>query len=184
MDTDFPYHLNPLSVVFDVGGYKGDFTDMIRKKHECGVHIFEPTRGFFKEIIERFKNDPLVWPYNIALEDSDRDAVIAVRGDSTGFYSESEVKEEVRVRSIMGFIGGFNLTHIDLLKMNCEGSEYPIIKSLADNDWMKRIRYIVVQFHHLEKYKAEDFQAILLQTHHCRYKDAHWQWWTLNSPNN
>ena len=36
------YDLNEDSIVFDVGGYRGDFTSAIFNKYNCNVYVFEP----------------------------------------------------------------------------------------------------------------------------------------------
>ena len=54
------YALDADSVVFDVGGYKGDFAAQIRARHGCRVHLFEPMARFHRHCSERFAADPFV----------------------------------------------------------------------------------------------------------------------------
>jgi FkbM family methyltransferase len=180
MDIDFQYDLGPKSVVFDVGGYKGEFAAFIRNKYRCGVHVFEPCREFFAGIVKRFEQDPMIWPYNIALEDRDYEAELWVQNDSTSIHHKfGDQRETIRVRDIVPFIGAFKLTHIDLLKMNCEGSEYPILKRLHTSGWLEKIRNIAVQFHPSTEWDRQTFESTLSITHSIGHKCDHWQWWKI-----
>lgn len=179
-DINFDYQLDPMSVVFDVGGYHGDFAKLIRDKYGCGVHVFEPVREHFSIIVEKFKNDPMIWPYNIALEDRNAEAQISLLDNSSSLYSESDKKEEIRIRDIIEFIGAFKLDRIDLLKMNCEGSEYPILSTLLENGWMPKVRNITVQFHATSWVRSK-FEENLLLTHNRLHHCDHWQWYRIKS---
>lgn len=179
-DIDFDYQLNHLSVIFDVGGYTGDFAEMIRTKYGCGIHIFEPVSEHFKRIVERFKHDPMYWPYDIALGSSDREGHIFLNTNSSSMFIGSGTTESVKVRDIAKFIGAFKFFHIDLLKLNCEGSEYEILDRIYDMKWIENVKQIVVQFHGIGKdIKQSDYEDRLSLTHECKYRDDHWQWWKV-----
>ena len=48
------YKLTKNSVVFDIGGYRGDFAESIYEKYNCTVYVFEPVQEYFEFIKKRF----------------------------------------------------------------------------------------------------------------------------------
>lgn len=170
-DIDFDYKLKPDSVVFDVGGFKGDFAHLIRSKWGCPVHCWEPI--FVRDLKDRFASDPLVWIYDCALEDVNEDREIFVNGDSTSMYFDSQgsVKQTIKVRSITDFIVHQDLQQIDLLKLNCEGSEFRILNELVKTGFIEKVRNIAVQYHP-HGHEGVDLSA----THDTPSKNPHWQW--------
>ena len=180
MDTAFQYSLDKESVVFDVGGSRGDFTKYIREKFpQTGVHVFEPLSGFWKDIVVRFRMDTLVWPYDCALSDEDTERLISVSDNSTGFYGASTTTEMVKVRDIKNFILAFKLEYISLLKLNCEGEEYPILSRLMEMGWLpEKVKEIVVQFHHIPKFaeKEKQIKEFLSQNYKTMHQCNHWSW--------
>ena len=44
------YDLSKDSLVFDIGGFKGEWSHTISKKYNCDIYIFEPVKTFFDQI--------------------------------------------------------------------------------------------------------------------------------------
>jgi hypothetical protein len=44
------YNLNQDSIVFDLGGYIGEWSDKIQRKYDSKVYIFEPVFKYFSEL--------------------------------------------------------------------------------------------------------------------------------------
>ena len=61
------YELNENSIIFDIGGYKGDFARDIFCKYSCFIYIFEPIKEYHDIIINKFKNNKKVKVYPFAL---------------------------------------------------------------------------------------------------------------------
>jgi len=179
MDIGFDYKLNNNSIVFDVGGYKGDFTDYIVNKYNCGVHVFEPLKSHFKIILERFKNNPMVWPYSVALEDIDCEGNIRVLDNSSGLYADSGSLETIKIRDIYKFIKSFKYDKIDLIKLNCEGSEYKILDRLYFKNYINNINNFVIQFHDVKD--KNYYIDKLSQSHKINHKCDYWVWFELDS---
>ena len=53
----YNYSLNSDSIVVDLGGYKGDFADIIHTKFNSNVYVFEPFKEFYNVIEERFNSN-------------------------------------------------------------------------------------------------------------------------------
>lgn len=52
----------------------------------------------------------------------------------------------VETRSLVSFMDSYSMTHIDMLKMNCEGSEYDILMNTPQT-YLQRIHHIRLEYH-------------------------------------
>ena len=62
------YRLGPDSLVFDVGGYRGDFASAIYNRYNSQIWIFEPVLGFHKLMEARFKDNEKMCKINNLLD--------------------------------------------------------------------------------------------------------------------
>ncbi len=144
------YPLNPSSVIFDVGGYRGDFAETMRQLYGSRIFVFEPHPFFYSQCTKRFLNDQSVSVLNYGLSNQNGWFDIIDSDDGSSFVnatlksSEVHKAELVDVREVMLKL---NLQKIDLLKINIEGGEYTLLPALLDSGLIKSIEYIQVQFH-------------------------------------
>ena len=61
------YSLDKNSIVFDVGGYMGDWADTIQSKFGSKVFIFEPVEKYFNKLKNRFDLNENVKIFNYGL---------------------------------------------------------------------------------------------------------------------
>ena len=181
MDIAFSYQVSEPVVVMDVGGYQGEFTDWVRKTYGCGVHIFEPSAETFRFLIEKYKHDPLVWPYDVALEDEHKEGILHGEANCKTIYknSESPMSETIKIRDVWKFIDNHKFEKVDILKLNCEGSEYKILPRLIETHKIEIVKNIVVQFHYFTETAGQEKEEILKkldETHRIEYQDDHWMW--------
>jgi len=71
------YKLNEQSTVFDIGGYIGDFANLIYEKYKCNIYIFEPSPSFYKICLKRFKNNKKIFCFNYGLSDSENEYLLS-----------------------------------------------------------------------------------------------------------
>ena len=83
------YPLSEDSVVVDVGGYMGTWSQQIRNRYNCNIHIFEPVRSYRVDIERRFRGCPKIAVNPYGLSDRSSQASIAVRGDASTVLVES-----------------------------------------------------------------------------------------------
>ena len=57
------------------------------------------------------------------------------------------MRKKVIFVSFVKFLNENNIDNIDLIKINIEGDEFPVLKSLIDNDVIHMFKNIQVQFH-------------------------------------
>ena len=123
------YPLNPDSVVFDLGGYHGDFAAAIHEKYKCRVYIFEPVSEFFQICVNRFKDNKKITCLNYGLASTDGQWNINLAENASSFTSAKAngILEQVEVRSIAACIRELRVDCIDLMKINIEGGEFDVI---------------------------------------------------------
>jgi FkbM family methyltransferase len=166
------YKLTKNSVVFDIGGYRGDFAESIYEKYNCTVYVFEPVQEYFEFIKKRFDGNGKIKVFNFGLSDIDTLMKISVSESASSIYNESENKEEIYLKNIMKFITDNNVIKIDLFKINIEGGEFDVLPSIIENGYMSNIADLQIQFHTFveqSKEKRELIRKDLMKTHILTY---------------
>jgi FkbM family methyltransferase len=112
------YPLNAESMVFDLGAYKGDFAAAIYEKFNCYVYLFEPISSFYKECVERFKDNPKISCFNFGLSSRDGAFLISLEENASSIVktTESGNGEQVIVRKFSSFCEELRVKQIDLIK--------------------------------------------------------------------
>ena len=166
------YPLDSNSIVFDLGGYKGQWAKSIYDKYKCRVHIFEPVGKHYKDITGLFKDNPLVSVYNFGLLDENATMEICLDNDGSSLYGNSSDKERVAVKDVNDFVHDAGVLKIDLMKINIEGSEYRLLNRMIACNVIQRIVDLQVQFHRcIESHEEERLciRSKLAATHYLTY---------------
>ena len=165
------YPLNEDSIVFDIGGYKGEWSQIIYDRYKCKIYCFEP-------VFDIQSNDFTVYP--IGIGGRSRAAIIHVDTDKTGVFCSTGEAKTVVISDIMEVIATHNIENIDLMKINIEGMEYELLFRLLDADWVKNIHDIQVQFHRIAESDRLmwEIQDGLKETHYPTYQYRYvWENW-------
>lgn len=141
------YPLNEDSLVLDLGGYEGTWTQKIYDKYQCSIHVFEPIPNLYKSLVEKFKDKDKIKIYNFGISDENKEIEISLLNDGSSFYIESENKVKTKVKSLIEFLEDKKIENVDLIKINIEGDEFPLLKNLIDNNKTNLFKDIQVQFH-------------------------------------
>lgn len=141
------YDLNEKSLVFDVGGYMGDFTYEINKKYNCNIYVFEPLPEFYKIIKERFKKSKNIKSFNFGLSRDDNKTSLFIDDNASSVYKKTGAERIIYLKSISEFIKTKNIVCINLLKLNIEGGEFEILESLIELKLITKISNLQIQFH-------------------------------------
>lgn len=179
------YNLNQESIVFDVGGYEGDFSKKIYDKYHSNIYIFEPVESFYLKISNRFKDIDKINMYQFGLSNLNKTIEISLSKDASSIHIESQKKETIVLKSIIKFINENKIDKIDLIKINIEGGEFDLLPSLLDNEIINRIDNLQIQFHTFiedAERKREIIRKKLAKTHELTY-DYYFIWenWKLKS---
>lgn len=156
----FAYDLDRDSVVFDLGGYRGDFTQGIVEKYDCYVYVFEPVPEYADKICERFQDNPKVKVYNFGLEEKNSKEVLYMHGDGSSVYQNKDAAEKVEIqyRCISEFLKENHIENINLMKVNIEGGEYSLMEHMMKTGEIHMIENLQIQFHNIKRLHAKKRQ--------------------------
>lgn len=172
------YPLSEDSVVFDVGGYKGDWAEAIAQKYNPYIYIFEPIPNFYANIVGRFRSNSKVSVFNFGLLDETKNDVISFCDDGSSLYRRGATRIEVTLVDLAEFLTERKIKEIDLIKINIEGGEYPLLKRMLASNIVNRCHDIQVQFHEFYPNATElreEIRASLQCTHFLTY-DYYFVW--------
>ena len=142
------YPLDSNSIVVDAGGFEGKWAHSICEKYDSTVYVLEPIKGFFEEIKTKLSSFPKTVLLNYALTNKTCDAVMSVDGwGSSLFDPEANLLESIKCLDVAEFLELYNISNIDLLKLNIEGSEYDVLEKVIEDGIVDIIDNIQVQFH-------------------------------------
>ena len=179
----FNYDLNEESVVFDVGGYEGQWASDIFARYRCPVFVFEPVISFASHISERFIKNNKIQVYPFGLAGASRSEEIHISADGSSVFGKSKKKEQIELFDVKNWIETNLKTdqNIDLMKINIEGGEYELLDRLIETQLINRIQNIQVQFHLVSQNSIshmERIQGSLMETHEPIYQYKFvWESW-------
>ena len=174
----FNYPLNDNSIVFDLGGFKGNFASDLFARMPCNFYVFEPVKQNYLIIKKRFRFNNMIEVFPFGLSNKTESTLIEIKGaGSSTFINDIDNKatnprEKVELVDIVEFINQKNISEIDLMKINIEGGEYDVLERLLDEDKVRNIKYLQIQFHILDKnstQKKDNIRKLLQKTHNCEY---------------
>ena len=143
------YPLNSEDVVFDVGGYHGDFAAEIYEKYGCKVYIFEPVPEFYSMCLNRFKGNNKIICLNYGLSSKDEFLYISLAENASSFTSPHAKGslQKVQLRSVVKVIHELDIKQIGLMKINIEGGEFDVIPSIIESGDIDKVKHLQIQFH-------------------------------------
>lgn len=179
------YQLNPDSVVFDVGGYRGDFADNIINKFGCKVHLFEPSKESYEFSSIRFAGMNNIICHNFGLGSYTRQEVMLLDENRSRVAKEiiSEIDKvtQIEILDILEVLSSLNLDYVDLLKINTEGSEFEILERLLLTGTISKFGYLQIQFHNFfedAQERVHEIRERLKKTHELEWSyDFVWESW-------
>lgn len=174
------YDLTPEDVVWDVGGYEGQWASDLFAKYQPTIHIFEPVASFADNIAERFAKNPKMHVHRYGISDQDSTQAISLVGDRASTFVQDQTSEQATFRSAS--VVATELGAPTLIKLNIEGGEYPLLEDLIKSGTIKDITHIQVQFHDFVPDAVARMEAIqneLAKTHVRAYHYPFvWESWT------
>ncbi|WP_018702958.1 FkbM family methyltransferase [Anaeromusa acidaminophila] len=176
------YDLEPNSVVFDVGGYKGQWASDIYSRYNCRILIFEPVGEFAENIRKRFVRNDKIEVFEVALGGRSRKEHIQLSQDGSSIYRKGNKYQVIEVVDIAEFLLEHKIEKINLMKINIEGGEYEVLSRLIETGFISKIENIQVQFHEVSPSSDKDMETIqkeLSKTHVPQYQYKYiWEGWT------
>lgn len=179
------YPLTQQSIVFDLGGYQGDFAAEVHERYGCKVYIFEPVLEFYQNCVERFQGNDKIICLNYGLSSSNSWLDIGLAENASSFTSPHAKgpMQRVEVRSIVECIRELGTDKIDLLKINIEGGEFDVLPAIIESCDIRKVQFLQVQFHNFVNNASKQREAIRIQlanTHSEMWNyEFVWESWTL-----
>ena len=177
------YPLDQNSLVIDVGGYMGDYAAAIVEKYNCQVLVFEPHPEFFRTCQTRFKDNDKVQVFDYGLSDEDGSFVLIEDKDGSSFENKRIQGNGVtcKTRKLSSVMDELSIQDADLIKINIEGGEYPLMFHIFDQGLATRFANFQIQFHNFIDNAAgmrAELQSKLEGTHSCTWNyDFVWENW-------
>ncbi len=143
------YSLDETSLVLDVGGYQGDFASTLVDRYHCRTLVFEPMPSFCRKCDERFSQEPKVSVFNYGLGARDEKLSLSADDDASSFFRGKDTDNTVsaEVRDVLSVWKELDLGRVDLMKINIEGGEYPLLRRLIETGLIQQIDNLQIQFH-------------------------------------
>lgn len=147
--------INEGDVVFDIGANVGVFSLYASQIKRTQVYAFEPHPKNFKVLLNNVNQNKITniecFDYALGIENEDR---ILIEGNIAGGHKLSNENEHsnsggsLKVKSVTlsRMTEKLEIDIIDFVKLDCEGAEGEIIKSLGQ-EGLKKIRKMAIEFH-------------------------------------
>ena len=141
-------------VVLDIGGNCGFFALYSIQNGASKVYSVEPVKTSFEQIVKLSNNFPEIIPINKAVSETNGTVVMSVdeEGSATncvthysemfGGNSNKEIVDSININDLL-----LNIKEkINFMKVDCEGSEFELFKTISDDN-LKKIDKIIVEVH-------------------------------------
>jgi FkbM family methyltransferase len=145
------HNLNDSSVVIELGGYTGVFSDRITQKYNSNMYILEPVKYYYDLMVNKFRYNKKVHLLNCGVSDKEEEKLIYIDGDGSSTTQKNGESVKCKFITMDKILKTYNLDHVDLIQINIEGDEYCLLEYILDNDLVKYFKNIQVQFHFIEE---------------------------------
>lgn len=160
------YDLNSESKILELGGYDGTWIRKIISKYDPHVFVIEPVPHFFNRVESEFSINPKFKISNVGVSEKNGEGKIYLNGDSTSIHVDNGNSIDIKLQTMEKILEEFGIEYVDLVQINIEGEEYPLLERLIKNGTINRFKNIQVQFHiGMENYESrrKDIQSGLLE---------------------
>jgi len=145
------FEINSNDVVIDIGAHIGLFTLYASQFCNDGtIYSFEPIKENYELLLENVKSNNLeqVRSFNLAVSNSNESIKLYINDDESGHSMFSQSSQSIMVNSISlkRVFDDNHIEHCNFLKLDCEGTEYEIIKNLPF-EYFEKIDKIIIEYH-------------------------------------
>ncbi len=170
--------INEGDIVFDIGANVGVFSLYASQIKRTQVYAFEPHPNNFKILLNNVRKNKITnvecFDYALGIADETR---ILIEGNIAGGHKLSNENEHansegnLKVKSVTlsRMTEKLNIDTIDFVKLDCEGAEGEIIKSLGQ-DGLKKINKMAIEFH--DNHSILSHKEILIELQNSGFKTS------------
>jgi FkbM family methyltransferase len=155
------------------------------------IYAFEPNPGSFVALANKASSNPKLRPLQYGLGDEDATVDFTLKGLGSSMCEErsdhSDVDRiQVEIAAIDRVWEELDLGRVDLMKINIEGAEFPLLDKMIKADLLKNVDCFLIQFHewHPGAYKKRQrIRQELAKTHRLEW-DYYFVWekWVRSPP--
>lgn len=171
-DIRYNYDIFKEDIIFDVGGYKGVWTEAFANK-ECKIYVFEPSKANYEIIIKKFEGKDNIKVYPYGLDKYSHQSMLSCEDLGASQYHNSGQVEEAKFVDILSFMNNENINTVKLMKLNIEGGEYDILEYLIKTGNITRFENLQIQFHDIPEINGKQrmikIQNELQKTHELEW---------------
>lgn len=155
------YPLNENSQVIELGGFQGLWTKRVSSKFNCNVLVVEPIKEFYDKMLNEFdyylkNNRDKIKTENSGISTEEKELTFAVDGDATSAHLHSNNPVKIKCYTLEHYLNKHNIEKVDLMQVNIEGEEYPLMQAWIDSGLINKVKYIQVQYHRMgENYEEK-----------------------------
>lgn len=138
------------SIVFDLGGYEGQWSSDIFARYSCNIYIFEPVKQYAELIQNRFRHNDKIHTYPFGLAEKNSTATIKIDLFASRVINDSSDTsntEKIELKEFNNFIAENGIKRIELIKINIEGAEYSLLRHLIETGTIHSVQALLIQFH-------------------------------------
>lgn len=144
--------IGAVNVIVDIGANIGAASFYLKDSYpDAALYAFEPSKASFELLQRNLSDFNNVHLYNFGLHELDATARLylgKLDGISDSVIPGLDVRDEfveVELKSAAGELHRLDLRDIDLLKIDTEGCEVPILRSMVK--WLSTIKVIYLEYH-------------------------------------
>lgn len=145
------YPLSETSVVYDVGGFTGNWSEKMIERYNPRIHIFEPNPKSYEILKAKFAGNPKAHTYSFGLAGRSREEDLYVFGMGSSIYKKKKFGScpvaKVYLQDIKEVVKASDPGEIDLISINIEGGEYELLERMISAGIIGMVKNIQVQFH-------------------------------------
>ena len=109
------YDLNENSLVFDVGGYEGQWASDIFSRYCCTIHVFEPVIEFADRIERRFSKNRKIFVHKFGLSNGNKKDMISLAQDGSSLFKLGKETAEIILVGAVDFLRENNIQNIHFI---------------------------------------------------------------------
>lgn len=143
------YELNENSTVIDLGGFQGKWVDMLVGKlgFTPNIILVEPIPEYYDFLFQKYSNNPKITVLKYGVSTKNYEGILYLNSDGTSQYIEKGNPIKVNFITIEELLSKIGKTDIDLMQINIEGEEYPLLEQMLKNGTITKFKNIQIQYH-------------------------------------
>lgn len=141
------YDISENSTVIDLGGYQGLWADMIIAKYNPYMILVEPIPVFYENLKNKYQHNPKVSVLNFGISTHKHSGVLYLNGDGTSKFITTSTPINVEFITITDLLTKINKNSVDLIQINIEGEEYPLLEKMLEEGSIHFFKNIQIQYH-------------------------------------